>query len=115
MLSLHTKSAGKILDSQLFPKYFVDMYEFLSAFHLLRDWNAKLSLTMENLSKLLAIPDEGFDLVLPFLLDFFSDQVDLDLRLQAASSLFDSLGAKLGPFKCKKSLLQPIVKLYHVK
>jgi hypothetical protein len=117
MLSLDVNkqiSAGDILDSQLFPKYFAEMYEFLAAFHLHKNWNSKLSLTMENISKLLSIPDEGFDLVLPFLLDFFSDQVDLDLRLEAASSLFDSLGAKLGLYRCKKTLLSPIVKLYHV-
>ncbi len=51
-------NASEMLSSSVFPKYFVDLHVFLSSFQLTRSWKDKLTLAMESISKLLAIPDE---------------------------------------------------------
>lgn len=94
----------------MFPEYFADIHSFLSIYHSTQILSEKLDITFHHLSKLLATPEEGFELVLPYLISFFSVQ---EIQTQSLI-LFDPLGAKLGAYQSKKILLQPILKLYQV-
>jgi hypothetical protein len=56
--ALQRQTAGELIESPVFPHYFTELYQFLSTFQLARTWKEKLDMTTDNISKLLAVPDD---------------------------------------------------------
>eukprot|EP01119_Soliformovum_irregulare_P023450 TRINITY_DN8180_c0_g1_i2.p1 TRINITY_DN8180_c0_g1~~TRINITY_DN8180_c0_g1_i2.p1 ORF type:complete len:1262 (+),score=290.72 TRINITY_DN8180_c0_g1_i2:54-3839(+) len=107
-------SAQSLLTHDIFPSYFTELYTWLSAYHSITDWKQRLNLTIDNLSTLLALPEEGFEIAIPFFLQFFSEPTEIGVKVKAVN-LIDPLGAKLGVANSRKYLLQPLIRLYQIQ
>lgn len=99
-----------ISNINVFPIYFIPIYSFLCRYHTLTNWKEKAAHTLSYMSLLTSLPMQGFDIVLPFILNFFYTEETLAESL----SFIEPVSIKLGPHKSNLILLNPLLSLYEV-
>lgn len=113
LLSLDCKRTdlSSLLHHVAFPRYFSSLYFFLLRFNALETSLMRVHLTRRCLPQLLALPDEGFHLLLPFLLTFYSSPPSDTTTTLHALKFLDRLIFKLGRTQAHKHLLPVITSL----
>lgn len=104
------KETESISNINVFPIYFIPIYSFLCRYNTLTNWKEKAAHTLSYMPLLTSLPMQGFDIVLPFILNFFSTEETLAESL----SFIESLSIKLGPHRSNLMLLNPLLSLYEV-
>ncbi|EGC36683.1 hypothetical protein DICPUDRAFT_94261 [Dictyostelium purpureum] len=99
----------ELLSSTLFPSYFRQMYHFLCHFHSLHTPEERLTFTLANIGIVTSLPNEAFDLILPFILELFNNPKTM---VSALIDLLDPLSQRLGIQLSQAYLLPCLIKLY---
>lgn len=105
-----TLTDGSLHALDVFPQYFTTISSFLSRYHFLKNWKEKSAHALFYLPLLSNLPQSGFDLVLPFYINFFQCEETIVESL----SFVDSLASRLGSEKSVQVLLGPLTSLYEV-
>jgi hypothetical protein len=113
LLSFNSKRTdlSSLLHHVAFPRYFAPLYCFLLRFNALETSLMRVHLTCRYLPQLLALPEEGFHLLLPFLLTFYSSPPSDTTTTLHALKFLDKLIFKLGRTQAHKHLLPVMTSL----
>ncbi|KAJ5077279.1 hypothetical protein M0811_00599 [Anaeramoeba ignava] len=109
--NLRRLKSKQILNLNLFPTYFSELYDILSKFHSLETIEEQFHFIMNNLEQILTLPKEGFKILLPFLTEFFN----ITQTKLSTLPIFVKLPDKLGRKKSLKLLGAPIKSLLQYK
>lgn len=102
------ENSPRILD--VFPQYFNSIFSFLSKYHILKNWKEKAAHSLSYLPLISNFPSPGFDIVLPFFINFFKCKDTMTESL----SFVDLLMSRLGLQKSTDLLLGPLLSLFEV-